>query len=169
MLLQRYIVLRRLHCHLARGRRHHRPRLLLPSPNQCILCVFWFIGPPALAKSNPIQIYPELKGLGSEGHSHRARSAEDDIADVHTLRTAHSSLTMWTNARGAPTSDTSSMTDDDDRTLPVYQPHSVRQSTIESKAMLVVEPHDPGSGFWKAFMLWFDSFLNSLKACLSGT
>lgn len=86
---------------------------------------------------------------------------------MHTLRTAHSSLTMWTNTRG-PSTDTSSLADDDDRTLPVYQPHSVRKSTIESKAMLVVEPHDPESGFWKAVKLWLDAFLNSLKACLPG-
>ena len=63
--------------------------------------------------------------------------------------------------------DTSTLTDDDDRTLPVYQPHSVRKSTIGSKTLLVAEPHPPESGFSKAVRVMVDSFLSPFKACLS--
>lgn len=116
-------------------------------------------------KSVSIQVYPDLTGLGADIRCQRARSPDsDDTVDTHTIQTAHSSLTLWTN-RG-PSLETSTLTDDDDRTLPVYQPHSVRKSTIESKTMLVVEPRNPGSGLWGTFAHWCDSFLNSFKACL---
>lgn len=115
-----------------------------------------------------IQVYPDLAGLGADTHHPRTRSPDsDDIADTHTVRTDHSSLTLWTSNRVASLESTLT-DDDDDRTLPVYQPHSVRKSMIGSKAMTVVEPHDAGSGFWGAFRLFFDSFLNSFKSCLPG-
>lgn len=123
-----------------------------------------------LTKSVSMQMYPVLTGPGAEAHSQRTKSPEsDDTIDTHTLRTDHSSLTAWTNTntRGA-SMDTSTLADDDDRTLSVYQPHSVRKSAVVSKTMLVVEPHDPEPGFRKAVGLWFDSFLNSFKSCLSG-
>ena len=117
-----------------------------------------------------MQIYPDLTGLGAETRSQQARSLEsEDTAETHTLRTVHSSLTGWTNnnTRGAST-DASTLADDDDRTLSVYQPYSVRKSAVVSKTMLVVEPHDPGPGFQGALGLWFDSLLNSFKSCLTG-
>lgn len=116
----------------------------------------------ALAKSVSMQVYPDLMGLGAETHSQRTKSPDsDDNLDAHTLR---SSLTMWTNYRGA---ETSTLADDDDRTLPVYQPHSVRKSIIGSKTMVVVEPQNPESGFWSLFRLWLDSFSKPLKSCWS--
>lgn len=123
-----------------------------------------------LAKSVSTQIYPDLNGLGAETHTQRAKSPEsDDTVDTHTLRTVHSSLTAWTNkdTRGA-SMDTSTLTDDDDRTLSVYQPYSVRKSAAVSQTMLVVEPHDPGPGLRKALALWFDTFMNPFKSCLPG-
>ena len=127
------------------------------------------MGPTVLSKFS-MQVYPDLAGLGAEVHSQRTRSPDSsDVADTHTLRTAHSSLTLWTNNRVASL-ETSTLADDDadDRTLPVYQPHSVRKSMIGSKAMVVVEPDDAGSGLWTTLRLWVDSFLNSLKSCLPG-
>jgi len=113
-------------------------------------------------------VYPDLVGLGTETNSQRTRSPDDDTTETRTLRTARSSLTMWTeNRRVSISGDACTLTDDDDRTLPVYQPHSVRKSTIGSKSMLVVDPK-PESGFWKKLKLWFDSLLNSFKSCLSG-
>ena len=118
-----------------------------------------------------MQIYPDLAGLGSEAHSQRTKSpdSDGDITETHTVHTDRSSLTLWTNNRGASL-ETSTLAEDDadDRTLPVYQPHSVRKSMIGSKAMIVVEPHIAESGFWTSFRLWFDSLLDSIKSCLPG-
>lgn len=113
-----------------------------------------------------MQVYPDLTGLGAETHRQRTRSSDDDTTETHTLRTVHSSITMWTNARGT-SMDASTLDSDDDRTLPVYQPHSVRKSTIESKTLLVAEPPQPESGFSKGFRAMFDSFLSPFKTCLS--
>ena len=111
-----------------------------------------------------MQVFPDLVGLGAE--SQRTRSPDGDTIDTHTLRTVTSSLTTWADTRGAST-DTCSLPDDDDRTLSVYQPYSVRKSTIGSKTALAVDPHRPESGFWKDVRFWFDSFSNPFKACLS--
>lgn len=112
-------------------------------------------------------VYPDLTGLGADTHTERARSPEsDNTTDAHTLQTARSSLTGWTGAAGAST-DASTLNDDDDQTLPVYQPHSMRKSTVGSKSMLVVEPHNQEPGFWKAFGLWFDSLSSPFKSCLT--
>jgi len=113
-------------------------------------------------------IYPDLTGLGAETQGRQTKSPEsDDTVDTHTLRTVKSSLTAWTNnnTRGA-SMDASTLADDDDRTLSVYQPHSIRKPATLSKTMLVAEPHEPGPGFPNALGLWFDTFLNSFKSCL---
>jgi len=112
-------------------------------------------------------IFPELVGLGTEAHSQRTGSPDDGATDTRTLRTARSSLTMWTDTRGT-SGETCTLGDDDDRTLPVYQTHCFRKPTIGGKTMFVVEPHRPGSGFWKTLKHWFDSFLTSIKSCFTG-
>lgn len=118
-----------------------------------------------LAKSVPTQMYPDLTGLGAEPHGQRAKSPESD--DTGETRTARSSLTAWTNNLGASV-DASTLADDDDRTLPVYQSHSAGKAAAVSKTMFVVESHSPGPGFWKAVGLWFDAFWGSFKSCLTG-
>jgi len=107
-------------------------------------------------------VFPDPAGLGTETNSQRT-GPDDDITDT---RTARSSLTMWTDTRGV--SMDASTSDDDDRTLPVYESRSVRKSTTGSKLMVAVEPQRSKSGFWKTLKLWFDSILNSFKSCLSG-
>lgn len=116
--------------------------------------------------SKPVHIiYPDLTGLGAETYSQRAKSPEsDDTVDTHTAR---SSLTAWTNTVGA-SMDTSTLTDDDDQTLPVYRSHSIRKSATISKPMLVSEPQNPEPGFRKSVGLWFDSFFSSFGSCLAG-
>jgi hypothetical protein len=110
-------------------------------------------------------MYPDLTGLGTEAHSQRAKSPEsDDNLDTHTAR---SSLTAWSNTLGASV-DASTMTDDDDRTLPVYQSHSVGKPGVVSKTMFAVDSHNPGAGFWGAVGLWFHAFWGSFKSCLAG-
>lgn len=125
------------------------------------------MSPTASLNSVSIQVYPDLTGLAAETQGQRTKSPEsDDTMDTHTLRTVHSSTTAWTNnnTRGA-SMDASTLAEDDDRTLSVYQPHSIRKTAVVSKTMLVVEPHEPVPGFQKALGIWFDAFLNSFKSC----